>query len=71
MTTAALTEFEAVMKKEPRRFRATYGAAKAASLAGDKVKARKYFTELLAIAKTAETPARPEITEARAFLGTK
>ena len=68
---AALVEFEAVMKKEPRRFRATYGAAKAASLAGDKVKARKYFTELLAIAKTAEPPARPEITEARTFLGTK
>ena len=68
---AALTELEAVMKKEPRRFRATYGAGKAASLAGDKVKARKYFTELLAIAKTAEAPARPEITEARTFLGTK
>ena len=68
---AALAEFEAVMKKEPRRFRATYGAARAASLAGDKVKARKYFTELLAIAKTAEAPARPEITEARTFLGTK
>ena len=68
---AALTEFEAVMKKEPRRFRATYGAAKAASLAGDKVKARKYFTDLLAIAKTAETPVRPEITEARTFIGAK
>ncbi len=68
---AALTEFEAVMKKEPRRFRATYGAAKAASLAGDKVKARKYFTELLAIAKTAEAPARPEIAEARKFVAAK
>jgi hypothetical protein len=68
---AALTEFEAVMKKEPRRFRATYGAAKAASLAGDKVKARTYFAELLAIAKTAEAPARPEITEARTFIGAK
>jgi hypothetical protein len=68
---AALVEFEAVMKKEPRRFRATYGAGKAALLAGDKVKARKYFTELLAIAKTAEAPVRPEIAEARAFLAAK
>jgi tetratricopeptide (TPR) repeat protein len=68
---AALTELEAVMKKEPRRFRATFGAGKAASLAGDKVKARKYFTELLGIAKTAETPVRAELAEARTFVGTK
>jgi tetratricopeptide (TPR) repeat protein len=67
----ALTEFEAVMKKEPRRFRATYGAAKAASLSGDKVKARRYFTELLAIAKTADAPARAEIAEARTFVGAR
>lgn len=65
---AALKEFEAVMKKEPRRFRATYGAAKAASLTADRAKARTYFTELLAIAKTATTPARPELVEARAFV---
>jgi tetratricopeptide (TPR) repeat protein len=63
----ALTEFEAVMKKEPRRFRATYGAAKAAALAGDTAKARTYFTELLSIAKTAD-PGRPELKEARAFV---
>jgi tetratricopeptide (TPR) repeat protein len=62
----ALVEFEAVMKKEPRRFRATYGAAKAASLAGDRAKARTLFTELLAIAATADAPGRPELVEARA-----
>jgi len=64
----ALREFEAVMKKEPRRFRATYGAAKAASLSGDRTKARTYFTALVAIAKTADTPPRAELVEARAFL---
>ena len=32
---AALKEYQAVMKKEPNRFRAIYGAASAASLAGD------------------------------------
>ena len=31
----ALKEFQATLKKEPNRFRAVYGAAKAASLAGD------------------------------------
>jgi hypothetical protein len=64
----ALKELEAVMKKEPRRFRATYGAAKAASLSGDRAKARTYFAELLTIAKTADAPARPELVEARAFV---
>ena len=61
----ALREFQATMKKEPNRFRAVYGAAKAASLAGDKASARKYYADLLKIAAKADTPGRPELAEAR------
>jgi hypothetical protein len=61
----ALKEFQATMKKEPNRFRAVYGAAKAASLAGDQASARKYYAELLKIAAKADTPGRPELVEAR------
>ena len=65
----ALVEFQATTKKEPNRFRGIYGAAKAASLAGDKAKARTYYTQLLEICKKADAPGRPELAEARAFLG--
>ncbi len=61
----ALKELEATMKKEPNRFRATYFAAKAASLAGDKATARKHFAQLVAICKNGDTPGRPELQEAR------
>ena len=63
----ALKEFEATMKKEPNRFRATYNAAKAASLAGDRTKARRYYRELLEICKAGDAPGRPELQEARKF----
>jgi hypothetical protein len=62
----ALAAFEAVMKKEPNRFRATYLAAKAAEAAGDRAKARTYFTELVAICQAGDAPGRPELEEARA-----
>jgi hypothetical protein len=62
----ALVEYQATMKKEPNRFRGLYGAAKAASAAGDRAKAREYFTKLVAICKRADTPGRPELVEARA-----
>ena len=65
----ALVEYEATMKKEPNRFRGVYGAAKAASLAGDRAKARTYYTQLLDICKKADSPGRPELAEARAFVG--
>jgi tetratricopeptide (TPR) repeat protein len=65
----ALKEFEATMKKEPNRFRATYGAAKAALLAGDRAKARRYYRQLLDICKAGDTPGRPELQEARKFSG--
>ena len=60
----ALDEFEATMNKEPNRFRAVYGAARAAQLSGDASKAEQYYAQLLEISEDADTP-RPELEEAR------
>jgi tetratricopeptide (TPR) repeat protein len=64
----ALVEFEAVMKKEPNRFRATSQAARAADLTGDAAKARLYRTQLLQIAKDGDKPGRAELADARRSL---
>src|SRR5437867_2971756 len=64
----ALQEFEASMRVEPNRFRGLAGAARAANLAGDRTKARSYYSELLALGEKADAE-RPELREARAFLG--
>ncbi len=65
---AALTEFEATLKKEPNRFRATVDAARAAAAAGDRQKASDYYTRLLDIAKAGDQPGRAELIEARRAL---
>jgi len=64
----ALKEFEASQVREPERFRGYYGAAQAAAQSGDKAKATRYYTKLVAMAGQG-TP-RPEIVQARAFLST-
>jgi len=64
----ALKEFEASQVREPERFRGYYGAAQAAAQSGDKAKATRYFTKLVAMAGQG-TP-RPELAQARAFLST-
>jgi hypothetical protein len=61
----ALAQFEATLKKEPRRFRSLYGAAHAAQLSGSRELSRKYFGELLAVCAQSDKPGRPEIQEAR------
>ena len=66
----ALQEFEASQKHDPNRFRGLYGAGKAASLVGDQAKAKSYYEKLVVLAKNADTE-RPELKEAKAFLGTK
>jgi tetratricopeptide (TPR) repeat protein len=63
----ALTAFEATMKKEPNRFRGTYGAARAAEAAGNRGKARRYYGQLLEIARDAD-PSRSELIAARKFV---
>lgn len=60
----ALKEFEATLTKEPNRFRALYGAAEAAKLAGDRQTAQTYFQKLLKVADRADKPGRKELAEA-------
>ena len=65
----ALQEFEASEKHDPNRFRGLYGAGKAATLAGEKAKAKSYFEKLVALTKSADTE-RPELQEAKSLLAT-
>jgi hypothetical protein len=62
---AAKNEFEATLKKEPNRFRALYGAARSASLAGDRTGARRYYDRLLQICERGDQPGRAELVAAR------
>ena len=64
----ALREFEAVLRKEPNRLRATAGAALASERASDKEKARLYHAKVLELTEGSDAP-RPEIAQARRFLG--
>ena len=63
----ALKEFEAVQQVEPNRFRALFGAGRAAELAGDPAAAKRYYGQVVEITASADT-ARPEIEAARAFV---
>jgi hypothetical protein len=60
----SLEQFEATLKKEPRRFRSLYGAAHAAQLIGSRALSQEYFGELLTVCGQADKPGRPEIKEA-------
>jgi hypothetical protein len=64
----ALEQFEATLKKEPRRFRSLYGAAHAAQLIGSPDTSQRYFRELLKVCANADKPGRPELKEAREAL---
>ncbi len=66
--TKALEQFDATLKKEPRRFRSLYGAAHAAQLAGSANTSQRYFRELLQVCANAVKPGRPELKEAREAL---
>jgi predicted Zn-dependent protease len=63
----ALPEFEAVLRTSPRRFNATYGAARAAELSGNRAKARERYAELLQLGGPSASQ-RPELQKARAFV---
>jgi hypothetical protein len=65
----ALKEFELTLKKEPNRFRAVHGAAKAAALSADRAKARAFYSQLVKICDRGDTPGRTELAEARKFAG--
>ena len=61
----ALKEFEATLEKEPNRFRALFGAARSASLAGDRQKAVGYYRSLLKVCTRGDEPGRAELAAAR------
>ncbi|HEX8893269.1 MAG TPA: hypothetical protein VF783_08090 [Terriglobales bacterium] len=61
----ALEQFEATLKREPNRFRALYGAARAAHLKGDQAASQQYFRALLVACQRADKPGRKEMAEAR------
>lgn len=63
----ALEAFEAALGRAPNRLVALYGAARAARLAGDPRKARRYYASLLEGARNANRT-RPELQEARSYL---
>ncbi len=63
----AFPEFEAVVRSSPRRFNATYGAARAAELSGDRKKASERYSELLQLCGQADAQ-RLEVQNARAYL---
>ena len=67
----ALTEYRAVLKKEPNRFRALYGAAKAASESGNSAAAKTYYDQLIKMCPKADQPGRAELVEARKALASK
>lgn len=63
---AALAQFDAVQRSEPRRFRAIAGAARAAEAAGQPAEARRHYLLLLDVA--GDGAERPEMATARAFV---
>ena len=65
----ALKEFEASLKKEPNRFRSVYGAGRAAEAAGDRTKARSYYSQLVKICERGDRNARTDLEHARQYIG--
>ena len=61
----ALVAFEATLKKEPHRFRAEYGAARAAAAAGNRASASAHYAALLQLTRSGDQPGRSELAEAR------
>jgi hypothetical protein len=66
----ALAAFEATLKKEPNRLRATLGAAKAAEATGDAAAAKSYYAKAVALAAGVDTD-RPDVLDARAVVANK
>ena len=62
----ALAEYEASLKRSPRRLAGLHGAARAAKLAGDRSKAGRYYAELAEVTRGSDGTLL-EVKEARAF----
>ena len=63
----ARIEFERSLRFTPNRYRSIAGAARAAGQLGDRLAARKYYEELVALSSSADVE-RPEVAVARRFL---
>ena len=63
----ALTEYTSALKQYPNRYRALYGAARAADAAGDAATARTYYQRVIELSKHADG-VRPELQRARTYL---
>ncbi|MGD9902067.1 MAG: hypothetical protein AB7U83_01255 [Vicinamibacterales bacterium] len=63
----ALEAFQATLTREPHRFRAVYGAARAAEAAGNRALAISHYRALVELAVRADAE-RPALAEARAVL---
>lgn len=64
----ALEQFEATLKKEPRRFNSLYGAAHAAQLSGNRDTSERFYRGLLSVCPHSDKPARSELREAELFI---
>jgi hypothetical protein len=62
---AALAAFETTLKKEPNRYRALSGAARAASEAGNAGAAKKYTTALATLTKRTDGPPRTDLRDTK------
>ncbi len=62
----ALIEYEAALKRAPRRLAGLYGAARASRVAGDAAKAHSYYDQVVKLTRMADGT-RAEINEARAY----
>ncbi len=63
----ASVEYEASLRKTPNRFDGLYGAARAAELSKNPSRARALYAQLTA--QCVDGSARPELAEARRYLG--
>jgi hypothetical protein len=68
--TQALAAFEQSLKRDPNRFRAIDGAARAAEAAGNQKLARDYYASLLKLSTSNDTE-RPELVRAKQFLAAR
>jgi hypothetical protein len=64
---AALAEYERTLTTERNRYRSIAGAARAAQQAGDAVKARSYYQQLVQLCAAGESD-RPELAAAKQYL---
>ncbi len=62
----ALMAYETSQRRDPKRFRALWGAGQAAEASGDAEKARNYYRQLVQMAGAGES--RPQLVAAKAWL---